>query len=96
MEEIAVDFRALEDGEASLRRAVDEIEAHLAELEHYVSQLLNTWSGQAAQAYQQAQHDWDLAMDGMRQNLRDLHEFVVTAHGNHASAVRTNNQIWAV
>lgn len=96
MDEIAVDFRALEDGEASLRRAVEEIEAHLADLEHSVSQLLGTWSGDAARAYQQAQHDWDVAMEGMRQDLRDLHEFLVTAHGNHTSAVTTNHRIWAV
>jgi WXG100 family type VII secretion target len=96
VDEIAVDFRALEDGEASLRRAVDEIQVHLEELERCVQELLSTWTGQAAEAYREAQHEWDAAMAGMRENLRELHGLIVTAHGNHASAVRTNNNIWAM
>jgi WXG100 family type VII secretion target len=96
VDEIAVDFRALEEGEASLRAAVNEIHAHLTELEGYVTQLLDTWSGEAAESYRAAQQEWDAAVEGMQQNLRELHGLIVTAHGNHTSAVHTNSAIWAV
>lgn len=79
-----------------MRRAVDEIDAHLQELERCIEQNLGTWSGEAAEAYRQAQREWDTAAGEMQQVLADAHRFVVTAHGNHASAVRTNSRIWAV
>lgn len=94
--QIAVDFRTLEEGEASLREAVDQIDAELHELEIYVAKLLDTWTGEAAEAYRAAQHDWDAAVEGMRQNVRDLHQLIVTAHLNHTEAVHGNTAIWRV
>ena len=96
MDEIAVDFRALEEGEQGLRQAVDEIDHSLDELESYVVRLLDTWSGEAAEAYRAAQEEWDAAVTGMREDVRELHTLIVTAHGNHAGAVRTNRGIWEV
>lgn len=96
MDQIAVDFRALEAGEQALRRAVDEIDIQLTELEAVVSRLLGSWSGEAAEAYQAAQEEWDQAVAGMRENVREMHQLLVTAHGNQASAVRLNARIWKV
>ncbi|WP_249124530.1 WXG100 family type VII secretion target [Saccharopolyspora erythraea] len=96
MDQIAVDFRALEEGEDSLRRMVDEIDTNLNELEGYVARLLGNWSGEAADAYRAAQDEWDAAVAGMRENVREMHRLLVTAHGNQASAVRANSKIWQV
>ncbi|QUH06323.1 WXG100 family type VII secretion target [Saccharopolyspora erythraea] len=91
-----MDFRALEEGEDALRRLVDEIDTSLTELESYVAQLLDNWAGEAAEAYRAAQGEWDAAVAGMRDNVHEMHLLLVTAHGNHASAVQTNNGIWRV
>lgn len=96
MDEIRVDFRALEDAENSLRLAVDQIDHHLAELEGYVERLLGTWSGEAAEAYRHAQHEWDHAVAAMREEVREMHALIVTAHGNHAEVVRSNTKVWEV
>lgn len=95
-DEIRVDFRALEEGETSLRHAVDEVDSHLTELERCVERLLATWTGEAAEAYRAAQHEWDAAVAGMREQVREMHTLIVTAHGNHAGAVRTNTAMWRV
>jgi ESAT-6 family protein len=94
VDQIAVDFRALEAGEDALRRAVDEIDLRLTDLEGVVARLLGTWTGEAADAYQAAQREWDQAVAGMRENVREMHQLLVTAHRNQASAVRANSQIW--
>lgn len=96
MDQVAVNFRALEEGEVSLRRAVDDIERSLTELEHSVAQLLDTWSGEAAEAYRVAQDEWDAAVAGMRDDLRRMHALLVTAHRNQATAVRSNSRMWEV
>jgi 6 kDa early secretory antigenic target len=96
VDQIAVDFRALEEGEASLRKAVDEIDHSLTELEGYVAQLVSVWSGEAAEAYRATQHEWDEAVANMREIVAEMHHVLVTAHGNHASAVRANSGMWAV
>ncbi|WP_312864630.1 WXG100 family type VII secretion target [Saccharopolyspora phatthalungensis] len=70
MDQIAVDFRALEEGENGLRRLVDEIDVNLTEFEGHVAQLLDSWSGQAANAYRAAQDEWDAAVAGMHENVR--------------------------
>ncbi|CAM04891.1 hypothetical protein A8924_6049 [Saccharopolyspora erythraea NRRL 2338] len=43
-----------------------------------------------------AQDEWDAAVAGMRENVREMHRLLVTAHGNQASAVRANSRIWQV
>lgn len=96
MEELAVDFRALEDGEQALRVAVDVIDRELHELERLLQPLVATWHGQAAERYRTAQHEWDAAAASMREELAQLHQLVVLAHGNHADAVRVSQAIWAV
>lgn len=96
MDQIAVDFRALEQAEESLRAAVDHIDVELDGLERLVDQLVTNWTGPAAEAYRAAQHEWDHAVAGMREAVRELHQLIVTAHGNHGDAVRTNVGIWAV
>ena len=96
MSEIVVDFHALENGEASLRQAVDEIGAHLDELEHTVTRLLHTWSGEAAEAFRAAHQGWDAAVAEMYDTLDQIHDLIVTAHGHHAKAVRSNTAIWQV
>lgn len=94
MDEIRVDFRALEDAENNLRMAVDQIDQHLTELEGYVEQLLANWTGEAAEAYRHTQHEWDHAVAAMREEVREMHTLIVTAHGNHAGAVRASTKIW--
>ncbi|MGW5789156.1 WXG100 family type VII secretion target [Saccharopolyspora sp. NPDC003752] len=96
MGQIAVDFRALEEGEDALRRAVDEIDFQLTELEGVVARLLGSWNGEAADAYQAAQTEWDQAVAAMRETVREMHQLLVTAHGNQASAVRANAHVWEV
>ncbi|MBB5159521.1 WXG100 family type VII secretion target [Saccharopolyspora phatthalungensis] len=96
MDQIAVDFRALEAGEDALRRAVDEIDFRLTDLEGVAGRLLSTWTGEAADAYQAAQREWNQAAAGMRENVREMHQLLVTAHSNQATAVRSNASIWEV
>ncbi|GAA0523070.1 hypothetical protein GCM10011581_38870 [Saccharopolyspora subtropica] len=96
MDQIVVDFRALKAGEEALRKAVDEIDLRLNDLEAVVVRLLASWTGEAADAYQAAQTEWDREVAEMRVNVREMHRLLVTAHGNHASAVRTNAKIWEV
>lgn len=75
---------------------MDEIEVHLTELESHAQVWLGTWSGQAAEECRVAQQAWDAAVAGMRGNLAASHGLIVTAHGHHASAVRSNSAIRAV
>ncbi|MBB5153530.1 WXG100 family type VII secretion target [Saccharopolyspora phatthalungensis] len=96
MDQIAVDFHALAAREEALRRDVDEIDLQLTELEGVVARLLGTWSGTAADAYQATQAEWDQAVAGMRENVREMHQLVVTTHGNQVAAVRSNSSIWEV
>jgi WXG100 family type VII secretion target len=96
VDQIAIDFQVLGDGEAALERTIDAMETHLADLENCVSDLMGRWSGEAAGAYREAQREWNAAAEGMRQNLRELHDLIVTAHRNHAAALRANVKMWAL
>jgi early secretory antigenic target protein ESAT-6 len=91
---LRVEFPALEAAADAAGHTVADLEDTLGRLRTAVTSLTSTWTGDAAEAYQAAQREWDLAAADLRQFVFDLHRVVSTAHGNYRAAVVTNTGIW--
>ncbi|MFD2414761.1 WXG100 family type VII secretion target [Amycolatopsis pigmentata] len=96
MAELTVDFSALEALADSLAAYVDAAAALLGDVEGHVTRLESSWSGAARAAFQEAFAEWRSSVRDLHDEVRTIRDFVVTAHGNHAQAVRTNAGIWRV
>jgi uncharacterized protein YukE len=51
---------------------------------------------EAAERFGQVYEQWQRAAADVIIELAELHKLIVTAHGNHSLAVRTNVAIWRV
>jgi WXG100 family type VII secretion target len=96
MDELVVDFAALRSLASGIDRRIEEIKALLDDLGRQVSALTDLWDGAASDGFRRAQADWFAAADDLRVRLADLRDMVLTAHDNHADAVRTNTLMWRV
>ncbi len=93
---LVVDFVTLRSVAGGIDRAVSDIERSLDDLHRHLAALTATWTGDAADAYGRAQAEWFAAAEDLRMRLAGLRDLVLTAHDNHAGAVRTNTAIWRV
>lgn len=71
------------------------LEQRLTELDARVRALQSRWTGQAANAQQQAHDEWLAGAQRMREALAGLRSAASTAHANYNSALTANNQMWA-
>ena len=93
---LSVDFVRLRDAIESMSRTLDALEDSHTGLTQRLQPLTESWTGDAAESYKQAQDDWYEAAKDMRSMLGDLRNLAWTAHDNHTTAVRTNVRIWRV
>ncbi|GDY34015.1 WXG100 family type VII secretion target [Gandjariella thermophila] len=96
MEQLVVDFAALEEATDSLTNHIDATEEKLNRVEQIVIDLESSWEGAAHEGFRATVAEWSSAARDLHTQLRRIRDFVVTAHGNHASAVHTNIGIWRV
>lgn len=96
MDELAVGFEALVEAEQAMRHTVQQVDGLLADLAEYLKPMTAAWTGAAAEAFQRRKAEWDAAVEDQQRQMAALHGLVVTAHDNHADAVRTNQRIWPV
>lgn len=67
MSEIRVNFGQLSQAAHDLEGTAKKIESELHELEQFLKPLVASWEGEAQQAYQAAQDEWDKAAQNMQE-----------------------------
>jgi WXG100 family type VII secretion target len=93
---LVVDFSELRSLAVGIDKQVEDIEGLLDNLGKQVAALTELWDGAAADGFRRTQADWFTAADDLRVRLAGLRDMVVTAHDNHAGAVRANTRMWRV
>jgi early secretory antigenic target protein ESAT-6 len=95
MGRIVADFSGLVSAEQALQQAAEQWEEELSGLRSRIAPLCETlWTGEAAEAYQRTQADWDSAAEEIRDVMTGLHRIVRTARGNYSAALRANLSTW--
>ena len=96
MHELVVDFAGLRSLASGIGTVIDEIERLLDELGQQVRDLTGLWEGAASDGFRRTQADWLAAAGDLHVRLCAVRDLVVTAHDNHATAVRANTAMWRV
>lgn len=69
MSEIKVNFAGVEMASEDIRRTAVAINQQLSDLKSFLAPLAATWSGEAAQIYQERQRVWDAAQADQQAQL---------------------------
>src|SRR5215471_11674002 len=67
----------------------------LEELEQRLNPMIQTWTGQAQEAYLQCKTEWDQAAANLATVLNSIGQAVGTAHDNYRAAENTAKGNWA-
>jgi ESAT-6 family protein len=94
MGEINVHFDSLVQGQASLAHTYSRLTRTLEELEHRLNPVIQTWTGQAQEAYFQCKRQWDEAAANLATVLNSIGQAVGQAHDNSRAAGNAAKGNW--
>jgi len=92
---IKVSFGALQQGTTDIRSSHANLQSMFNELQDLVRQLLPNWTGEARDAYQGVQQQWDQLNQTLNQGLQGIGTGVDTARTNFQQAEKQNRSLWS-
>jgi 6 kDa early secretory antigenic target len=95
MGEISVRFDALQGGEQGIRNNYSKLTATLEQLNSDLQPMINSWSGDARDAYMQCKKQWDDASQALAQVLNSVAQAVGQANQNYQGAESAARSNWA-
>lgn len=91
----SVDPEALAEAVQLMTEFAQHTESVVSEIDSLVTNLHQTWSGQAATAHAEAHRHWSQGEAMMREALAQLKTAGTTAHHNYTQAMSTNLAMWS-
>jgi WXG100 family type VII secretion target len=91
----SVDPEALADALQLMGEFAQHTESVVAEIDSLVTQLHQTWTGQAARAHAEAHQHWSHGEAMMREALTQLKTAGNGAHHNYTHAMQANLTMWS-
>jgi len=94
VDEVHVRFEALSSGAAGIMGTHRALQSTLDNLEAELGPMVNSWTGDAKEAYFLQKQKWDEASQAMATILQRMGQAVEQAHGNYTAAETANRNIW--
>jgi WXG100 family type VII secretion target len=94
-DEVHVKFESLSAGAAGILSTHKALEGTLQNLEAELGPMVNSWTGDAREAYFQQKRKWEEASAAMATILQQMGQAVEQAHSNYTSAETANRNIWS-
>lgn len=94
VQKMVVTFAALQEAERTIRSGSETMHAKLDELAADLGPLTRSWTGEAAEAYQEHLREWRAAASDLADVLGRIAGMVRTAESNYRNAVATNQTMW--
>ncbi|MGA9494109.1 MAG: WXG100 family type VII secretion target [Mycobacterium sp.] len=91
----SVDPDALADAVQQMSEFVRHTESVVAEIDSLVTNLHQTWTGEAAAAHAEAHRHWSRGEATMREALNALKAAGNAAHHNYTNVMATNTSMWS-
>jgi len=91
---LVVNFGALQHASGEIATALGRLESQLDELERAAAPLLNTWSGDAMQAYNERQTRWRQAAADLSAILRNIKNAVDESADDYRSTETRNTNLF--
>jgi WXG100 family type VII secretion target len=93
--EILVTFSELESARSSIQTTWANISRDLEELKRYLQPMVETWTGDAASAYQAHQAQWDRSAADLNQVLNQIGIALSASNENYQAGEAANRARWS-
>ncbi len=91
---IKVTFSQLAATQDQVRSTVSNINSQLADLKNYLTPMVSTWSGSAAENYNAAQAQWDRAAADLNAVLNAIGNALGQANEGYQATEKSNASRW--
>jgi early secretory antigenic target protein ESAT-6 len=91
---ILVTFAQLNDAAADVEAVASLVEEQLADLEEFVTPLLETWCGEASLDYRDVQAGWDSSALDLQARLRQFAQILRRSAQTYQMAHDLNRTLW--
>jgi WXG100 family type VII secretion target len=95
MPRFTVDLEALLAAVDQMSQFEIQLEQSLAHVKVSVESLGLSWQGEASNAQQAAQQEWNSGAEELRAALGQLRDIAEQAHGNYSDAAAMNTRMWS-
>jgi len=95
MGEIHVQLEALQAGQAGIAKTYGALQATIEQLNSDLNPMIESWSGDAQQAYLVQKKNWDDGANALAQILQNIGRAVGDAHENYQATHNSTKQIWS-
>jgi 6 kDa early secretory antigenic target len=92
---LVVDFAALEKAAADIGSAIGKMRSTLSDLENAARPLVDTWGGEAKQAYAARQQKWQQAADDLANILNNIKGAVIDSTHDYRHSERSNTALFS-
>lgn len=89
-----IKYQTLADAQSELAAHYAAAQAEIEELKAKLGNNLELWTGDARQAYDQVQRDWNVAFAHMAEVLQKAHMHLASALETYQAAERQNTTMW--
>jgi WXG100 family type VII secretion target len=92
---LVVNFAALQAASGHIQNAISTLESQLSQLERDATPLVQTWAGDAREAYQTRQAIWRQASAELAAMLRDIRRALDESAADYAETERRNANLFS-
>jgi 6 kDa early secretory antigenic target len=93
--EILVTFGELESARSAIQTTWANISREMDDLKRYLQPMVETWTGEAASAYQAHQAKWDRSAADLNQVLNQIGVALGTSNENYQVGEAANKARWS-
>lgn len=91
---LVVNFAALQAASGHIQQAISTIDSQLAQLEADATPLVQTWTGEAREAYQSRQATWRQASTELSAMLQEIKRALDESAADYAETERRNANLF--
>ncbi|MFI9385355.1 WXG100 family type VII secretion target [Kutzneria sp. NPDC052558] len=92
--EIRVTFAEIQQASTDITNASNTIDQHLSDLKGKIAPIVADWTGDASEAYQDAQRRWDQAAKDFNETLQAIGVAVRQAGEGYQDAEGSAKKLW--
>jgi ESAT-6 family protein len=91
---ILVQFAAIAEASQNVNRTYNNLDQKLNDLRQMLAPITQTWTGKAAENYQEKQRAWDQAQQDLGMVLQSIAKVLEAAHDSYNQTEQANASSW--
>lgn len=91
---IKVTFAEIQQAASDITNGANTVEQHLSDLKSKIAPIVADWTGDASQAYQEAQQRWDAAAKDFQETMQAIGVAVRQAGSGYEDAEGSAKKLW--